>query len=155
MKLPIILVHVFSLLYFFSESHSPSQGPWSFTFSTFSELMSPHIGEVPSVNGALVFYYLWGHRVDNWSDLATAVLIIFKISLCPVTLQLPARLCSPLQANSLLLSQHHQKSCLHWLPPFLQPAQSWLIPTLAPVSWLFKVTMSSLSPGATDKGIPF
>ena len=72
------------------------------------------------------------HRVGhNWSDLATAVLIIFKISLCPVTLQLPARLCSLYKLNfSFCLNTIRKAVFTDYLPFTLQPAQSWLIPTL-------------------------
>ena len=63
------------------------------------------------------------HRVGhNWSDLATAVLIIFKISLCPVTLQLPARLCSLYKLNfSFCLNTIRKAVFTDYLPFTLQP----------------------------------
>lgn len=59
-------------------------------------------------------------------------------------------------AKFLPLSQHHQKSCLHWLAPVHSSTCSNLAGTHpAPVGRFLNVTMIPLSPSATDTSISF
>lgn len=115
---------------------SPSQGPWSFAFLYVSE--SPSMLENSMSKQWRSSTYHLQNLCTQWlSNYQSRSLFLFSAKFLP-------------------LSQHHQKSCLHWLAPVHSSTCSNLAGTHpAPVGRFLNVTMIPLSPSATDTSISF